>query len=75
MFLGLQNDHKVLMKDIEEGLYKLHSEARESRLQGETMEVDQKPEANVTKVDFTTAFVRVDRVDAGSPAHDAVLWF
>ena len=31
LFLGLQNDHKALMKQIEEGLHKVHAQAREKK--------------------------------------------
>lgn len=28
---GLQNDHQAIMKDIEEGLYKVHAAARDNK--------------------------------------------
>ena len=28
---GLQNDHKVLMKEIEEGIHEIHARAREQK--------------------------------------------
>jgi hypothetical protein len=36
---GLQTDHKALMKDIEDGLHKIHSIARDNK-----SEEDEKPQ-------------------------------
>ena len=35
MILGLQNDHKALMKEIEEGLYTVHAEIKAKKSQSE----------------------------------------
>ncbi|KAK3597056.1 hypothetical protein CHS0354_022059 [Potamilus streckersoni] len=63
----LQNDHKALMKEIEEELYKIHAEARiEKEKAGNQspipMEIEDTPRE---------PFAIVDRVDEGSPAFSA----
>ena len=30
-FLGLQNDHKALMKEIEKGIHEIHAQTREKK--------------------------------------------
>ncbi|XP_066270122.1 26S proteasome non-ATPase regulatory subunit 9-like [Branchiostoma lanceolatum] len=62
----LQNDHKAIMREIEEGLHHLHAQAREKG-QGEKMDV--RPE-NTDKLE---PFARVDNVAAGGPASTAGL--
>ena len=64
---GLQNDHKELMKRIEEMLHALHAEARQSSQGEEVMDT-----GSEAVVDFTQAFVRVDSVERGSPAEQGV---
>ena len=76
--VGLQNDHKELMAQIEEGLYTIHAEVK---AQKEAEAVEQGTEAvtsaaqamEVEQEDWNKkAFVKVDRVDQGSPAEAAV---
>ena len=70
-FKGLQNDHKNLMKEIENGLHQLHASARAgSRLNSiqEPMDANAAPTAISAK-----PFMKVNRVDNDSPAFDAVL--
>eukprot|EP00058_Branchiostoma_floridae_P005857 XP_002591345.1 hypothetical protein BRAFLDRAFT_114341 [Branchiostoma floridae] len=62
----LQNDHKAIMREIEEGLHNLHAQAREKG-QGEKMDV--RPE----NTDKPKPFARVDSVAAGGPASMAGL--
>ncbi|KAK6173313.1 hypothetical protein SNE40_016788 [Patella caerulea] len=61
----LQNDHKALMKEIEETLYEIHAQAREKQNTDEPMEISvNKP------VREQEPFLIVDRLDPGSPAAD-----
>ncbi|KAL3837488.1 hypothetical protein ACJMK2_022841 [Sinanodonta woodiana] len=67
--IRLQNDHKALMKEIEEELYKIHADARmEREMAGNQspipMEIEDIPQE---------PFAIVDRVDEGSPALTAGL--
>ena len=66
----LQNDHKSLMKHIEEGLYKVHTEARAAK---DIQSGIQKMEVDPAEADESIAMVVVDRVDADSPASNAGL--
>ena len=66
---ALQNDHKALMKEIEEGLHEVHAEARRQKASGEPP-ADQGASAGSRTQ--TQPFLRVDQVDAGSPASEAV---
>ncbi|GAB1608017.1 26S proteasome non-ATPase regulatory subunit 9-like [Argonauta hians] len=64
----LQNDHKALMKEIEEELHRIHAKAREEKAQmgdtcSGTVALDTKLEP----------FAKIDRVDPGSPAYAANL--
>ncbi|ESO93880.1 hypothetical protein LOTGIDRAFT_182313 [Lottia gigantea] len=60
----LQNDHKEVMKEIEELLYQIHAEARDKQT-NEAMDI------SVHKtVREQEPFVKVDRLDPGSPAFD-----
>ncbi|XP_022806550.1 26S proteasome non-ATPase regulatory subunit 9-like isoform X3 [Stylophora pistillata] len=65
----LQNDHKALMKEIEEGIHEVHAQAREQRDKKETQQ-DQEMEDISTKL---KAFLRVDSVADGSPSSQAGL--
>ncbi|KAL8558336.1 hypothetical protein ACOMHN_012900 [Nucella lapillus] len=67
----LQTDHKLVMKDIEEELYRIHTELRQQKdASGESaMEVCTTSDPAPPR----PPFVRVDKVDAGSPATDAGL--
>ena len=74
MSSGLQNDHKVLMKKIEEGLTKIHG------IHGicSGMEIDQPVPSTATSMQteelslFTEPFLRINVVSPGSPAAAAV---
>ena len=67
---GLQNDHKALMKEIEVGLHQIHAAARAAKgAEGGETVMDTTP---APSLDSKMAFVRVDRVDADSPAASAV---
>ena len=74
--VGLQNDHKDIMKEIEKGLHKLHAETKEEsqQTQQETEDMDSQPSTSAAigaRVGPET-FAKVDRVDPGSPAALAV---
>lgn len=65
--VGLTNDHKDLMKKIEEGLYRVHA------LVGSND--DEQPISDVPDTQETEAlepFLRVNLVSPGSPAETAV---
>ena len=64
---GLQNDHKDLMKQIEQGLYEVHAQIRDQK-KDEPVAMETASSAKVTR----SAFARVDKVDGGSPASVAV---
>ncbi|XP_078083643.1 26S proteasome non-ATPase regulatory subunit 9 [Mustelus asterias] len=61
----LQNDHKDLMKQIEEALHQLHAHDREKHRLDEA-EVHQ--EAMEHEISVPTAFAKIDTVTPGSPA-------
>lgn len=62
----LQTDHSLLMKEIEEELYKIHAEIRATKDSGEVpVEVADTPDQSTPSA---APFAKVDRVDAGSPA-------
>ncbi|GCC24022.1 hypothetical protein chiPu_0002421, partial [Chiloscyllium punctatum] len=62
----LQNDHKALMKQIEEALHQLHARDREKhRLD----EAEVHPEVMEQENSLPAAFAKVDTVSPGSPAH------
>nr|XP_058961379.1 26S proteasome non-ATPase regulatory subunit 9-like [Pocillopora verrucosa] len=65
----LQNDHKALMKEIEEGIHEVHAQAREQKNKQETQQ-DQEVEDISTKL---KAFLRVDSVANASPSFQAGL--
>ena len=66
---GLQNDHKALMKEIEEELYKIHAEAKLRK--GEPMEEGQ-GSSDAAVAERLSPLATIDRVDNGSPASQAV---
>ncbi|ELT92719.1 hypothetical protein CAPTEDRAFT_171080 [Capitella teleta] len=66
----LQNDHKELMKQIEEGLHYVHAAARE---QGEQRSRGQPMNSQETDAHSKSPFAIVERVDAGSPAENSGL--
>ncbi|XP_029475500.1 26S proteasome non-ATPase regulatory subunit 9 [Rhinatrema bivittatum] len=59
----LQNDHKAIMKEIEESLHQLHAREKEKR---EKDEAEARAEAMTQSL--PPAFAKVDAVTAGSPA-------
>ena len=67
--LGLQNDHKAIMVEIEEALHKLHAREKAKRQQDETEAQEEAMEQQVT---LPPPFARVDAVTQGSPACGAV---
>ncbi|KAK3105800.1 hypothetical protein FSP39_006016 [Pinctada imbricata] len=67
----LQNDHKDVMKEIEEELYKIHAEARQKK--AESMEEDDGQSAGTSGKEELLPFATVDRVDDRSPASNAGL--
>ena len=66
---GLQNDHKAIMEEIEEELYKIHAEARRTRGEDEKVVDDERvPPSGSERLAFGT----VTKLDEGSPANTAV---
>ena len=65
--LGLRNDHKALMKEIEKQLYSIHAEAKEKG----TVAVQVQPDPSEVQ---PKTFACVTMVTNGSPAHNAVKW-
>ncbi|XP_001635592.2 26S proteasome non-ATPase regulatory subunit 9 [Nematostella vectensis] len=64
----LQNDHKAKMKEIEEGLHKVHAKAKENKRENET------GQASTESRDVNlTPFLRVESVTPHSPAAKAGL--
>nr|XP_033811918.1 26S proteasome non-ATPase regulatory subunit 9 [Geotrypetes seraphini] len=61
----LQNDHKSIMKEIEEALHQLHAREKEKR---EKDEAEARAEAKTWAENLPSAFAKVDAVIAGSPA-------
>nr|AAI60446.1 psmd9 protein [Xenopus tropicalis] len=61
----LQNDHKAIMKEIEESLHRLHAREKEKR---EKDEAEAQAEALQSHQALPTAFAKVDVVTPGSPA-------
>ncbi|XP_055995369.1 26S proteasome non-ATPase regulatory subunit 9-like [Ostrea edulis] len=62
----LQNDHKALMKEIEEELYKIHAEARQKKGAGSSEETTTPEEETRARL---SPFLILDKVDEDSPAH------
>merc|ERR1712047_9501 len=67
----LQNDHKAVMKEIEEGLYEVHAEARKKKGEGDTDMGN--VISSVSDIELSAPFLNVDRVDMGSPSEEAGL--
>ena len=63
---GLRNDHKVVMQAVEQKLYAIHAEARESG------EAKNEEGASSSGVSMAKAFAKVNSVTEGSPAALAV---
>lgn len=66
---GLRNDHKVLMKKIEEGLHKVHALAEGNKAQDPVSNVSDSQETETLE-----PFLRVNLVSPGSPAEIAVCY-
>lgn len=66
---GLRNDHKALMKKIEEGLHKVHALAEGSKAQDPASNVSDSQETEMLE-----PFLRVNLVSSGSPAEIAVCY-
>jgi len=67
---GLRNDHKALMKKIEEGLHKVHALAEGSEAQDSVPNVSDSLETETLE-----PFLRVNLVSPGSPAEIAVCYY
>ena len=65
------------MKEIEDGLHRLHSEAREqaaaSSNAADAATSDAELSRAASKPDVNTALAKIDQVHAGSPAGEAVI--
>ncbi|XP_040202959.1 26S proteasome non-ATPase regulatory subunit 9 [Rana temporaria] len=61
----LQNDHKTIMKEIEEALHNLHARDKEKRVKDEA---EAQAEALQQNLDLPVPFAKVDTVTPGSPA-------
>ena len=68
---GLQNDYKDIMKEIEEGLYQIHAEARQKK-EETAMEVT--TPTTDDQQSRLSPFLVIEKVDEGSPAHTCVNW-
>lgn len=68
-YKGLQNDHKALMKEIEEALHKLHARDKEKHRQDEAGAHEETMEQ---ESQILLAFAKVDTVSPGSPASMSV---
>lgn len=66
LIVGLQNDHKVLMLKIEEGLHKVHKFA------GGGSQESPSTSSKLEEVFLLEPFLRVNLVSSGSPAELAV---
>ncbi|XP_029651253.2 LOW QUALITY PROTEIN: 26S proteasome non-ATPase regulatory subunit 9-like [Octopus sinensis] len=64
----LQNDHKAVMKEIEEELHRIHAKAREEK----GARYKKRTPALRFQLQFSSLF-KIDRVDHGSPAFTASL--
>jgi len=65
--IGLTNDHKDLMRKIEEGLHRVHALAGASKAEQPISEV-----LDSQEVEALEPFLRVNLVSPGSPAETAV---
>lgn len=68
---GLQNDHKAVMKQVEEALHKLHAREKEKHARDEAEAL---AEAMSQKQNLPQAFAKVNAVTPGSPASVSVRW-
>uniref|UniRef100_A0A8D2PLH4 26S proteasome non-ATPase regulatory subunit 9 n=1 Tax=Zosterops lateralis melanops TaxID=1220523 RepID=A0A8D2PLH4_ZOSLA len=62
---GLQNDHKAVMKQVEEALHQLHAREKEKHARDEAEAL---AEAMSQKQNLPQAFAKVNAVTPGSPA-------
>ncbi|KAF2987574.1 hypothetical protein EK904_013247 [Melospiza melodia maxima] len=62
---GLQNDHKAVMKQVEEALHKLHAREKEKHARDEAEAL---AEAMSQSQSLPQAFAKVNSVSPGSPA-------
>ena len=69
---GLQNDHKALMKQVEEALHQLHAREKEKHARDEAEAL---AEAMSQNQSLPQAFVKVNAVTPGSPASISVSWW
>ena len=69
---GLQGDHKRVMAAIERGLHSLHEKARSGDVTDVSMDTAESDDVSKKHVDATQAFLKVDTVEADSPASEAV---
>lgn len=58
------------MKEIEEGLYKIHAEARQKQAESSTEETPSPTSEDA--LSRLSPFLVIDKVDEGSPAHTCV---
>lgn len=72
---GLQNDHKMVMKHIEEKLHEVHAQAREERVVHQIGELSTDGNHTVHNNGSSIPripFAKITLVDGGSPAESAV---
>lgn len=69
---GLQNDHKALMKQVEEALHQLHAREKEKHARDEAEAL---AEAMSQNQSLPQAFAKVNAVTPGSPASISVGWW
>nr|XP_022319909.1 26S proteasome non-ATPase regulatory subunit 9-like [Crassostrea virginica] len=62
----LQNDYKDIMKEIEEGLYQIHAEARQKKEETAMEEATPPTDDQQSRL---SPFLVIEKVDEGSPAH------
>ena len=67
---GLQNDHKALMKQVEEALHQLHAREKEKHAKDEAEAL-----AEAMGQSLPQAFAKVNAVTPGSPASISVRWW
>lgn len=66
---GLQNDHKALMKQVEEALHQLHAREKEKHAKDEAEALAEAMRQNQS---MPQAFAKVNTVTPGSPASISV---
>ncbi|XP_069475693.1 26S proteasome non-ATPase regulatory subunit 9 isoform X2 [Ambystoma mexicanum] len=66
----LQNDHKEIMKEIEEALHRLHAREKEKRMKDEA---EAEADAQSKSETLPHPFAKVDAVTPGSPANTSGL--